>query len=260
MRLRLTLAVNPRFRVLPLNYQYPVSAWIYQRIAAADERFGDWLHNAGFQQKGKRFKLFTFSTIWVPERQIKGDRLHIRSSNVSLQISFFADKAVEKFILGLFKGQEFEIGDKCSKAEFFVEKVEALPVPEFKPVSTFRCLSPICVAKPFHKGNKLMSEYISPADPDFEQLFLKNLLNKYQVISGGGNEFEYDNPPFTFELLDKPKSRLITIKAGTREETRVRGFLFPFKLTAPVELLRLGYEAGFGEKNSLGFGCVERIQ
>ena len=260
MRLKITLSVNPRFHVLPLNYQYPVSSWIYQRIAAADKQFGDWLHNAGFQQKGKRYKLFTFSNIFVPKREIKGDRLHILSPTVSFQISFYADKTVEYFILGVFDRQEFEIGDKHSKAKFFVEKVEALPVPEFNNPSTFRCLSPICVAKPLRKGNKLISEYISPADPDFEQLFIKNLLNKYNAISGNKNKFAHGNLPFTFELLEKPKSRLITIKSGTREQTKVRGFLFPFKLNAPVELMQLGYESGFGEKNSLGFGCVERIK
>jgi hypothetical protein len=28
-------------------------------------------------------------------------------------------------------------------------------------------------------------------------------------------------------------------------------------LNAPVELIKTGYYAGFGEKNSMGFGCVE---
>ncbi|MCB0538258.1 MAG: CRISPR-associated endoribonuclease Cas6, partial [Bacteroidetes bacterium] len=32
---------------------------------------------------------------------------------------------------------------------------------------------------------------------------------------------------------------------------------FHFELTAPVELHEIGYEAGFGEKNSMGFGCVK---
>jgi CRISPR-associated endoribonuclease Cas6 len=39
----------------------------------------------------------------------------------------------------------------------------------------------------------------------------------------------------------------------------VRGYLCEFELQAPAELLRLGFQAGFGEKNSLGFGCAEVV-
>ncbi|RLD54679.1 MAG: CRISPR-associated endoribonuclease Cas6, partial [Bacteroidetes bacterium] len=34
---------------------------------------------------------------------------------------------------------------------------------------------------------------------------------------------------------------------------------YKFKIKAPKELLRLGYYAGFGEKNSMGFGCCEVV-
>jgi CRISPR-associated endoribonuclease Cas6 len=38
-----------------------------------------------------------------------------------------------------------------------------------------------------------------------------------------------------------------------------KGFEFDFSLTAPVELMRIGYYGGVGEKNSLGFGCCELV-
>jgi len=50
---------------------------------------------------------------------------------------------------------------------------------------------------------------------------------------------------------------LIRIKAGRKEETQVRGYVFTFRLEADRELLKVGYEAGVGEKGSLGFGFVE---
>lgn len=38
---------------------------------------------------------------------------------------------------------------------------------------------------------------------------------------------------------------------------KIRGVMAPFTARGNVELLKLGYSAGFGEKNSLGFGMVE---
>lgn len=58
-------------------------------------------------------------------------------------------------------------------------------------------------------------------------------------------------------LSSTPKSRLIKLKAYTPEETRVRGWLYEFELEAPVEIQELGFYARFGEKNSMGFGCVK---
>ncbi|PIY05025.1 MAG: hypothetical protein COZ21_04960, partial [Bacteroidetes bacterium CG_4_10_14_3_um_filter_31_20] len=48
--------------------------------------------------------------------------------------------------------------------------------------------------------------------------------------------------------------------ANTPEETFLKGFLFDFKITAPHELIKIGYYAGFGKANSLGFGCAEVIE
>ena len=68
------------------------------------------------------------------------------------------------------------------------------------------------------------------------------------------------NMIYNMDILSKPKSRLITIKANTPHESKLRGYLFDFKIKAPAEVIKLGYYAGFGEKNSLGFGCCEVIE
>lgn len=261
MRLLLVLRVTPFKNVIPLNYQYPVSAWIYQRMSLANRKFTDWLHDQGYQILNKNFKLFTFSSFNVPQRKITGDRLHILGSQVSLQLSFHVDKAAESFIIGLFQNQEFEIGDRISKAKFLVETIESLPVPEFRPEMEFRCLSPICVSRTVIRKGKKMPEYLSPEHPEFERIFFDNLIFKYVAARNGVSVEEeknrYESPQFKLTVLGEPKSRLITIKTGQPQQTRVRGYFFPFKITAPRELIQFGYQAGFGEKNSLGFGCVE---
>ena len=65
---------------------------------------------------------------------------------------------------------------------------------------------------------------------------------------------------FKFETLSKPKSVLVTIKSGTPQQTRVRGFMCKYRMTAPSELMKIAYDAGVGEKGSLGFGMVEVLK
>jgi len=61
------------------------------------------------------------------------------------------------------------------------------------------------------------------------------------------------------DSMDLEREKGITIKAGKPDQTKIVGYLFTFHLEAPAELLRIGYYAGFGEKNSIGFGCGEVI-
>jgi CRISPR-associated endoribonuclease Cas6 len=58
-------------------------------------------------------------------------------------------------------------------------------------------------------------------------------------------------------LIGIPRSKLITIKQDTLEQSKIRGYLFDFELTALPEIHHLILSCGAGEKNSLGFGWVE---
>jgi CRISPR-associated endoribonuclease Cas6 len=51
----------------------------------------------------------------------------------------------------------------------------------------------------------------------------------------------------------------VTIKAGTLQETKVRGFMCKLDLRCPKELMQIAYECGLGEANSQGFGCLGTI-
>lgn len=53
------------------------------------------------------------------------------------------------------------------------------------------------------------------------------------------------------------KSRLITIKADTPEQTKIRGWMnFTLKVTAERRFVELLLNAGVGVYNSMGSGCV----
>lgn len=254
MKFKLTLELTGKNRQIPINYQYEQSAWIYKTIHNGNPEFSAWLHNLGYLDGKKQFKLFTFSPI-IPEKYaINRDRLEIQSNHAITYVSFYTPEAAEPFILGLFSNQHFALGDHISQTQFKISSVEKLPEPRWKDTMVFKTLSPIVLSKKQDESRN--ARYLSPSDEEFEDLFLKNLESKFKVINNNPGRIE---TPTRVSVLphSTPRSKLIKIKAGTPQETSIRGYLFDFEITAPQELIKLGYYAGFGEKNSLGFGSVE---
>ena len=74
--------------------------------------------------------------------------------------------------------------------------------------------------------------HLSPGNPKFAELLHLNLLDKYRVFYG-----QEPDPSW-------PLTRLHLLS----------------ELEGQPELLRLGYEGGFGRLNSQGFGCVEVLK
>ena len=260
MRFLLTLHVK-RGSILPLNYQYPLFSWIYKCINRADSDFADFLHQQGYAgaSSGKPFKFFTFSKLDVPQREIYQDRMIIKSGEVYLTLSFLVEQAAEKFITGVFQNQHMGIGDKKSQVDFEVGSIEARPALIQSSIQV-RTASPIVVSKPRYDQDKLRAQFLSPEDEGYKHYFLQNLIRKYESYA------EYTGTSMTpdfeetmdWELMKGPvRSRLITAKADTPQETRIKGFDYSFRLTAPEPIVRIGLLAGFGEKNSLGFGFGE---
>jgi len=269
MRLKLTLAIDHHFNILPINYPYYISAWIYNTIYVGNSDFSRWLHEQGYSYESKRFKLFTFSKLFIrPHWDRFGDRIKIFSGKAELQLSFYVDEAVEHFIIGLFQNQHFSLGDRHSEAKFEVLTVERLPDPSFGSEAVLECISPLCLSR--NNEERGQPEYLAPDFPDYQRYFFDNLFYKYlaagqssPILAGIGEggidslrEQANARQPLAINVLSDPKSRLIKIKADTPQETSVRGYSYRFKISAPPELIEFGYHAGFGEKNSLGFGCV----
>ncbi len=242
--------------VIPMNYQYELSSWIYSLIYKSDSDFGNWLHETGYTNGGsKKFRLFTFSNLHIPKFEHHNDRMKIISKEISVQLSFFPVEIPTIFITGLFQNQTFSIGDKFSRATFTVKTIEKLREPDFSGEMNFKCISPILVTD--STGGRYV-RYISPENENYAELLKNNLKNKIEAYEAHHdtklNIAEAFN--FDFKLQSKARSRLVTVKAHTPQQTKLRGYIFNFSINAPAEILRIGYYAGFGEKNAMGFGCV----
>ena len=254
MRFKLTLQVQPSVsgRELPINYNYECSSAIYRTLSRSDENYSLWLHENGFVTGGKRFKLFSFSNLIIPQYGIdkQRQRLIIKSDTVEWFISFLPEKSTQQFIEGVFRQQTFHIGDKISGVEFQVREVQIMLPLDYQEEMCFDTLSPVCVSKRRDDGK---SDYLSPSDPSYVKGLLTGLLARYEAYYGK----EYTGEVYCdFQVLNEPKSVLVKIKTGTPQQTFVRGYRYRFKVSLPEPLMRIGYESGWGEKGSLGFGAL----
>lgn len=263
MRFRITLRINAQQfgRRLPINYQYEMSAAIYKILSSADSGFATWLHENGFQMdNGKQFKLFTFSRLLMRKNSFtiikQSNHLELKSQTIDFQISFMPENSTQTFIGGVFENRTFEIGRKGAIVQFEVESIELIQPPEFKETMMYHTLSPITVSSHDEQGRDRYPQ--TPQEfKDAEWIrerMLQNLIDKFSAFYGK----EYSGKKFlNYMTLSEPKSSLVTIKAGTSAETKVRGFMCQLALNAPPELQRIAYESGLGELNSQGFGCLE---
>jgi CRISPR-associated endoribonuclease Cas6 len=269
MRFQLTLIPSTSFGILPVNYQYPLAAAIYRIIQQADEEYAHFLHETGYGKTGtlKKFKMFTFSDLRVPF-QIRGDRLYMLGSAVQLTVCFHIANAAENFIKGLFMNQQVEIADKKSRALFTVQQVEAVNymagVTRKNGVAEalLQPISPMVTGRKNAKGNY---DYLSPEDEDFIPMLKRNIMEKYDSVHElTDKEYQLLHDQISLETIffsHPPRSRLITIKAGTEAETKVRGFdKFRLRVKAPEEILELILNSGCGIYNAMGMGCVGVVE
>lgn len=255
MRFELTLNRTTKQRMLPMDYQYCVSAWIYKVLRQADNDFAEFLHSKGYgKEETKLYKLFCFSRLNFGKPKLWKEKklFEISSHEIKLQISFDVTEAATNFIKGLFMLQEFFLGDKFNGIDFKVTKVEALPVPDFSKTMQYRLQTPWVIS--YRPENAKPPQYLSPDDEMFETLTIKHLVEKY-------NNTRYPDSikpeQINFKRLTDYKRAGFVMKPGTPEESRVIGNLFDFQLHAPIEVHQMIWNAGVSEKSSSGFGWLE---
>ncbi len=262
MQLKLTFQLSGKTQIVPLNYQYPVSAWIYKVLEKADKGFSEKLHEEGYKLKnGKTFKLFTFSRINFPKNTWKiisnTGKMKIWARKAYLTISFQLPAQLEKFVAGLFADQDVFIGDKDSGLKMKVQNIEMLrndyfdaEVKDNKPVM-LRVKSLTGIVLGLDVPEKKYEQYMNPLHEKYKELFLKNLTDKCNAAG----VTRFDATELEFKVLNiSPKTVMQTIKAGTSSETKVKAYNYEFELTAPKKVIEVGMNAGFGSMNSLGFG------
>jgi CRISPR-associated endoribonuclease Cas6 len=260
MRIQIEFELSGKTQLLPFNYQYPLSSWIYKVIDKGNAEFATFLHEQGYTAgDGKRFKLFCFSGLRFPGKTAQRHNTHtsylsVRARKAYLDISFFLPEQLEPFVAGLFQAQDAVIGDKQFQLNMKVRNVQMLPEPDFSDNKIYHFRTKTAVVLSEQVDGETQEQYIVPLKPSYTALMQNSILDKCRAV--GINGFSETDINFTIEKL-QAKTNLQSIKAGTAAETKVKAYYYDFKLKAPAEVLKLVYASGIGSMNSLGFGLVE---
>lgn len=283
MRIKLTLFPANGKVILPVSYNYFLTSLIYKIIHNSSEDYSRFLHDEGYRlgESKKGFKLFTYSMLTSKKFKIGGEKIIFLNSHVQWQISSPLDNFIQHLVTGVFaEGQEIKIGhinNRSSRSNslnslsglnrFLIERVETLPRPEFKGMMKFTCLSPVTVSKvaglnSLNSLNGLSGlngpfkcHYLRPWEDGFSEAIRNNMIKKYKLVHGKDIEDSDFAIKIDTDYMNR-KSGKIT-KNINFKGTNIIGFMSPFEVAGSPELIEIGYEAGFGEKGSMGFGMVK---
>lgn len=202
-------------------------------------------HDKGYFIGKRSFKLYTFSNIL--------GEYNIYRSNNRYRISFHND--VIFFISLPFPDFIKELGDRflesgkitIGNTTFSILSVKIIFDPHFGEKIKIETISPITIYSTLKtENNKNKTYYYSPLDNNYSHLIGMNLNHKYIAVHGKSVNFH----DFSITPFNTPK----------KEIKRYKGFIIEaysgeFILRGDSKLLKMGYDAGGGGKNSQGFGC-----
>ncbi|RKQ88680.1 CRISPR-associated endoribonuclease Cas6 [Brockia lithotrophica] len=227
--------------VLPWNYPHLLHGFVYAAIYKTNPLLGEQLHERGFAAGGHRYKMFTFSLLFPQQARRREEGLEMVPP-IRWWVSSPLIGLLEALALTLLTEGTALLG----KTQLVVERVVVEENPELSGFRLFQTLSPIVVSTGIRRGKKLHRRFLSPDEPDFWRNLEANLRRKAQALG-----WEVPPEPLTFKPVGKWRSRLYEVQG-----TKVRGFEGKFWAGGNKELLSIGYEAGFGERNAQGFGMV----
>ncbi|MDO8589504.1 MAG: CRISPR-associated endoribonuclease Cas6 [Armatimonadota bacterium] len=247
------MRIRVRFRdreavKLPINQNYFLAAAVYSVLGARPD-YARFLHDHGYthEASGRAFKLFVFSPLMCKTRRVAGQDLILGPGAFSWVISSPMPEFVTALAEGLLSQGEIDMRGVTLP----IETVEAEAEPEFAPEIAFTCLSPIVAAQ----STPTYANFLTHEDqPEFSEHVRKNLIRKFELIHGrppDDDSFRMEFDQGYIARRDGRVTKLIDIRG-----VQIRGVLAPFAVKGSVALIRVGYECGFGERGSMGFGCV----
>jgi len=260
-------------KLQPLSYpaaipatHHQLQAFIYERVGAVNPALAQAVHDHGWTEQGsaKRFKLFVFSIPEAPRGfRFQGDDKVFESGTVFWQIA----SPQTEFITALIAGLAIQKSVRIGRTQFAVEDVQIIPPPVFRSEMRFISLSPVVasIAEKRADGRKIKS-YLRD-ESAFAAAIASNLLQKHAALHGHDPDDSAFEFAFDQEYLQRAGgfdsrkvTRMITFATsrpdGFPERIQIRGIQSPFFVRGNPALIKTGWECGFGEANSQGFGMA----
>ncbi len=246
MRFLINIQLDHKNTILPYDHQYHLYSYMLRTIQRGNPQYSLELH------KPRKYKHFTFSYLMTKARRTCERGIVVDGNEVYFLVSSPDAGFLKTLVEGMLSHPEVKI--KTVKG--WVSEIRVLKEPEIKHTMKFSTLSPIIVKKTENieqKNGKSRFKWIElyPKDgAEFTQRLVKNLKNRFEDYYG----INAEKKDLKIQILEfKPKRHNI---AGTYH----RASLCRMVVHGDRDLIKYGYEAGFGEKNAMGFGMVRVVE
>lgn len=297
MRLKTILQTNIS-RVIPINYQHFLSSVIYNLLAASNLKFATALHNGAHTDSPKKFKWFTFSWLQIPSKQkiISNSTLKILPGQFTWFISSPWGEFIQYLVNGLLEKGEiriekerFQIVQVETLPDVISNRLSCHREPQSLFQQKFSCLSPLVVTTKKEYQGRVEKYYYKPEDSlsEISEKIRQNLINKYcafynQTPKQLNHRLTELRIEFDKNYIKTPKAKILShyiksldchsrkdenpslchpeLGSGTRSmDIQIPAIMCPFTAIGSQDLIKFGYDCGFGELNSAGFGMVKII-
>lgn len=268
MRIKIKLQPLAYPAAIPVTH-HQLQAFIYETIDSVNPQLAKAVHDEGWPAtldplSAKRFKLFVFSVPEAPRGfEFRGDEKVFDSGTVFWQIASPNTEFITSLIAGLAMKRNIRIG----RTQFVVEDVQIVPMPEFAEEMRFIALSPLVASRLERSPEGKSSKVYLRDEALFALAIADNLKKKYQAWRGVSADEEQIEFAFDRDYLEQAggfDSRKVTrtiyfVKRkpdGSEDRIGIRGIQAPFWVRGSRALIELGWDTGFGEANSQGFGMA----
>ncbi|MTI94082.1 MAG: CRISPR-associated endoribonuclease Cas6 [Firmicutes bacterium] len=238
--MRLKLCFNCETGVtLPFNYNDAL-------VAAVNSA----LQKSGLSRaRNQSQHMYTFSQLYFSAYNICESGI----TNSGDCVEWFLSSPRIYFLEHLLKGFQQLGAVSVGPVDLYLHDVEVLADPEFTEQMEFSCMSPITVVT--RPGlQQVKARYGRINDTGFTDALRRDLVQKYYLI--------YDSLPTGDDLRITFNKRYIANKKRVSrlidfQGQRIFGYMVPFVVEGNPELIKVGYQVGFGSNNHYGFGMVK---
>lgn len=225
---------------VPVHINHILQATILSWLS--DENYSKFIHDVGYTYGKRRYKLFSFSSLYGPNTFDKKTKKVTFYDKAKFFLSA-VDEAFFEYVLNTIIHNSYV---RVSNQEAFVSKISFIP-----PVTTskvvVKTMSPIVV---YATDDSDKVHFFSPHEPEFEEYIVSNAKRK--IVSYFGK----DDSNFTIKHIgSNPKKAVVQYKKGF-----FVGWKTMFEIEGDPEIINFLIGSGLGSKNSAGFGCVVPVE
>lgn len=237
-KLRLKITLERDTLVLPLAHKHILQGVIYNMLPK--EKEGKFYHDQGYQLGDKKYKMFTFSSLFGHYSIDHQQKIIIFDG----KIQFYISALDESFLQMIYNYLQMNSIIYVYGQEVKVVGVDVEELSYFKGEKdiTIQTLSPVTA----YITEENYTTYYKPNDEMFETLVINNLKHKCEAY-----HYPIDQIQFHIKDIFYQKKTIDKFKNCFYE-----AYLAKMKIHTNYDTLALIYNTGLSNKNSCGFGMI----